>query len=150
MKPEIRICRHAVVGLFLQFGSLSYFKSVTYAKKISFFQCVNKQISQTHLKCFIRSGTPSRNKTEKSFSNLAASQFYYSRSNKSTTTLQFLFLQGCATVALQDCVIVALQGCVIVALRGCVIVALQSCVIVALQGCMIVALQGCVIVASQG
>jgi hypothetical protein len=29
------------------------------------------------------------NKTEKSFSNLAASQFYYSRSNKSTTTLQF-------------------------------------------------------------
>jgi regulator of protease activity HflC (stomatin/prohibitin superfamily) len=29
------------------------------------------------------------NKTEKSFSNLAASQFFFSRSNKSTTTLQF-------------------------------------------------------------
>jgi hypothetical protein len=29
------------------------------------------------------------NKTEKYFSNLATSQFYYSRSNKSTTTLQF-------------------------------------------------------------
>jgi hypothetical protein len=28
-------------------------------------------------------------KTEKSFSNIAASQFCYSRSNKSTTTLQF-------------------------------------------------------------
>jgi hypothetical protein len=29
------------------------------------------------------------NKTEKSFSNIAASQFCFSRSNKSTTTLQF-------------------------------------------------------------
>jgi hypothetical protein len=29
------------------------------------------------------------NKTEKSFSNLATSQFCFSRSNKSTTTLQF-------------------------------------------------------------
>jgi hypothetical protein len=56
------------------------------------------------------------NKTEKSFSNLAASQFCFSRSNKSTT-LQFLFLQGCVIVALQGCVIVALQGCVIVALK---------------------------------
>jgi hypothetical protein len=80
------------------------------------------------------------NKTEKSFSNLAASQFYYSRSNKSTTTLQFRFLQGCMIVALQGCVIVALQGCVIVVLQSCVIVALQGCVSVALQGCVIVAL----------
>jgi hypothetical protein len=56
------------------------------------------------------------NKTEKSFSNLAASQFCFSRSNKSTTTLQFRILQGCVIVALQGCVIVALQGCVIVAL----------------------------------
>jgi hypothetical protein len=63
------------------------------------------------------------NKTEKSFSNLAASQFCFSRSNKSTTTLQFLFLQGCVIVALQGCVIVALQDCVIFALQGCVIVA---------------------------
>jgi hypothetical protein len=90
------------------------------------------------------------NKTEKSFSNLAVSQFYYSRSNKSTTTLQLWFLQGCMTVALQGCVIVALQGCMIFALQGCVIVALQGCVIVALQGWVIVALQGCMIVALQG
>jgi hypothetical protein len=48
------------------------------------------------------------NKTKKSFSNLAASPFCFSRSNKSTTTLQFLFLQGCVIVALQGCVIVAL------------------------------------------
>jgi hypothetical protein len=72
------------------------------------------------------------NKTEKSFSNLAASQFCFSRSNKSTTTLQFLFLQGCVIVALQGSVIDALQGCVIVALQGCVIVVFQDCVIVAL------------------
>jgi hypothetical protein len=72
------------------------------------------------------------NKTEKSFSNLAASQFCFSRSNKLTTTLQFRFLQGCVIVALQGCVIVAMQGCVIVALQGCVIVALRGCVIVAL------------------
>jgi hypothetical protein len=91
-----------------------------------------------------------KNKTEKSFSNLTASQFCYSRSNKSTTTLQFRFLQGCVIVALQGCVIVALQGCIIVALRGCMIVALQGCVIVALQGCVIVAMQGCVIVVLQG
>jgi hypothetical protein len=32
-----------------------------------------------------------KNKTEKSFSNLAATQFCFSRSNKSTTTLQFFF-----------------------------------------------------------
>jgi uncharacterized protein YecT (DUF1311 family) len=42
----------------------------------------------------------------KTYSNLAASQFYYSRSNKSATKLQFWFLQGCVTVALQGCVIV--------------------------------------------
>jgi hypothetical protein len=41
-------------------------------KKFKFFFPTNKQ-----------------NKTEKSFSNLAASQFFFSRSNKSTTTLQF-------------------------------------------------------------
>jgi hypothetical protein len=103
------------------------------------------------------------NKTEKSFSNIAASQFCYSRSNKSTTTLQFWLLRGCVIVALQGCVIVALQGCVIVALllrcevawlscckvawllQGCVIVTLQGCVIVALQGFIIVALQYCVL-----
>jgi hypothetical protein len=67
----------------------------------------------------------------KSFSNLAASQFCFSRSNESTTTLQFLFLQGCVIVALQGCVIVVLRGCVIVALQGCMIVVLQDCVIVA-------------------
>jgi hypothetical protein len=72
-------------------------------------------------------------KTEKSFSNLAASQFCFSRSNKSTKTLQFRFLQGCVIVALQGCVIVASHGCIIVALRGFVIVLLQGCVIVALQ-----------------
>jgi hypothetical protein len=77
------------------------------------------------------------NKTEKSFSNLAASQFCFSRSNN-ITILFFARLQGCVIVALQGCVIVALQGCMIVALRGCMIVVLQDCVIVALQGCMIV------------
>jgi hypothetical protein len=91
------------------------------------------------------------NKTEKSFSNIAASQFCYSRYNKSTTTLQFWFLRGCVIVVLQGCVIVAwLLRCEVAWLLCCVIVALQSCVIVALQGCMIVALQGCVIVALQG
>jgi hypothetical protein len=79
--------------------------------------------------------------TTKSFSNLAASQFCFSRSNKSTTTLQFRFLQGCMIVALQGCVIVALQGCIIVALQGCVIVVLQDCVIVALQGCAMLILK---------
>jgi hypothetical protein len=82
------------------------------------------------------------NKTEKSFSNLAASQFCFSRSNKSTTTLQFCFLQGCVIVALQGCVIVALQGCIIVALRGCVIVALQGC-IARLHDCCAARLRHC-------
>jgi hypothetical protein len=86
------------------------------------------------------------NKTEKSFSNLAASQFCFSRSNKSSTTLQFLFLQGCVIVALQGCVIVVLRTFVIVALQGCVIVALQGCVIFVFQDCVIVALKVCVIV----
>jgi hypothetical protein len=78
-----------------------------------------------------------QDKTEKSFSNLAASQFCFSRSNKSTATLQFCFLQGCVIVALQGCIIVALQGCVIVVLQDCVIVALQGCVIVVWQGCVL-------------
>jgi hypothetical protein len=39
--------------------------------------------------CFHSVDTVEINKTEKSFSNLAASQFCFSRSNKSTTTLQF-------------------------------------------------------------
>jgi hypothetical protein len=91
-----------------------------------------------------------KNKTEKSFSNLAVSQFCFSRSNKSTTPLQFLFLQGCVIVALQGCVIVALQGCINVALQGCVIAALQGCVIVALQVCVIIALQCCVSFVLQG
>jgi hypothetical protein len=37
----------------------------------------------------LKSSKNRSNKTEKSFSNLAASQFCFSRSNKSTTTLQF-------------------------------------------------------------
>jgi hypothetical protein len=71
------------------------------------------------------------NKTEKSFSSLAASQFCFFRST--TTTLQFWFLQGCVILALQCCVIVVLQGCVILALQCCGIVVLQGCVIVALK-----------------
>jgi hypothetical protein len=87
---------------------------------------------------FVNISEKNKNKTEKSFSNLAASQFCYSRSNKSTTTLQLI-------VALLGCVIVALQGCIIVALQGCVIVLLQDCVIVALQ-CIARLLDCCVIV----
>jgi hypothetical protein len=62
------------------------------------------------------------NKTEKSFSNLAASQFCYS-----------ILLQGCVIVVLQCCVIVSLHGCVIIGLQCCVIVVLQGCVIVPLE-----------------
>jgi hypothetical protein len=85
------------------------------------------------------------NKTEKSFSNIAASQFCYSRSNKSTTTLQFWLLRGCVIVALQGCVIVALQGCVIVALLLRCEVAWLSCCKVAwlLQGCKVAWLLHC-------
>jgi hypothetical protein len=82
------------------------------------------------------------NKTEKSFSNLVASQFCFSRSNN-ITILIFARLRDCCIARLRDC---TLQGCIIVALQGCVIFALQGCIIVALQGCVIVALQGCVIV----
>jgi hypothetical protein len=95
-------------------------------------------------KVLIRNDT---NKTEKSFSNIAASQFCFSRSNKSTTTLQ---LHGCVIVVSQGCVIVVSQGCMIVVSQGCIIVALQGSVIVVLQDCVIVSLQGCVIVVSQG
>jgi hypothetical protein len=80
-----------------------------------------------------------RNKTEKSFSNLAASQFCFSRSNKSTTPLQFLFLQGCVIVALQDSVIVALRDCCVARLRYCCVARLRDCCV---EGCVIVALQG--------
>jgi hypothetical protein len=41
------------------------------------------------LGCRLPWGKHAFNKTEKSFSNIAASQFCFSRSNKSTTTLQF-------------------------------------------------------------
>jgi hypothetical protein len=40
-------------------------------------------------KLLSNSSNPNMNTTEKSFSNLAASQFYYSRSNKSATKLLF-------------------------------------------------------------
>jgi hypothetical protein len=98
----------------------------------------NNKLKSKPLELYELAGKKSSNKTEKSFSKLAASQFCFSRSNKSTT-LQFCFLQGYVIVAFQGCVIVALQDCVIVALRCCVIVALQGCVIVALQGCVIAA-----------
>jgi hypothetical protein len=66
----------------------------------------------------------------KSFSNLAASQFCFSRSIKSTTTL--LHYDFCKVAWLLHCKVALLLRCE---------VALQSCVIVALQGCIIVALQ---------
>jgi hypothetical protein len=83
------------------------------------------------------------NKTERSFSNLAASQFFF----PDLTNQQQHYNSDFCKVALQGCVIFALQGCVIVALRGCVIVELQGCVILGLQCCVIVVLQGCMIVA---
>jgi hypothetical protein len=44
------------------------------------------------------------NKTEKSFSNLAASQFCFSRSNKSSTTILFFArLRDCCIARLRDC-----------------------------------------------
>jgi hypothetical protein len=86
-----------------------------------------------------------QNKTEKSFSHLAAIQFFFpdltNQQQHYNSDFCKVVLKGCVIVALQGCVIVVSQGCVIVALQGCVILGLQCCVIVVLQGCMIVALE---------
>jgi hypothetical protein len=93
-------------------------------------------------------GTFFVNKTEKSFSNLAASQFCYFRSNKSTTTLQFLqgcvaWLRDCCVAKLRDCCVARLHDCCVAWLRDFCVARLRDCCV---QGCVIVALQGCEIV----
>jgi hypothetical protein len=88
----------------------------------------------------------SLNKTEKSFSNLAASQFCFSRSNKSTTTLQFCFLQGCVIVAiarLPDCCIARLRYCCVARLRDCCVARLRDCCFARLRDCCVVRLRDC-------
>jgi hypothetical protein len=60
-------------------------------KKNSFFFEKTKKIVYVKYNLYFVTPVPynDKNKTEKSFSNIAASQFCFSRSNKSTTTLQF-------------------------------------------------------------
>jgi hypothetical protein len=88
---------------------------------------------------------PLKNKTEKSFSNLAASQFCYSRSNKSTTTLQFWFLcckfawllRYCCVARLHDCCVARFRDCCVVRLRYCCVTRLRDCWVARLRDCSV-------------
>jgi hypothetical protein len=80
------------------------------------------------------------NKTEKSFSNLAASQFFFSRSNKSTTTLQFGFFQGCVA-RLRDCCVARLRDCSVARLRYCCVARLRDCCVARLRYCCVARLR---------
>jgi cell division protein FtsW (lipid II flippase) len=62
---------HLVLGFIVYLGLIVYF------------------VLDMPVKHYMKRYKDKKNKTEKSFSNIAASQFCFSRSNKSTTTLQF-------------------------------------------------------------
>jgi hypothetical protein len=99
-----------------------------------------------------------------SFCNLAASQFCYSRSNKSTTTLQFrllcckvawlfhrkvAWLLRCKVawllrwkVALLNCV-ASLRDCYVARLRYCCVARLRDCCVARLRYCCVARLHDC-------